>query len=119
MGLDDTFFALKTLSMEHGDKDTFSMELDQLRTLNVTRYQHLVTLLASISYNGRYHFLFPYAECNLLQFWKDWHPERPPHDLEEMRWLIRQLAGLAGAMGTVHTQRGYHGDICPQTDPLC
>ncbi|KAI8657993.1 hypothetical protein NCS57_01179600 [Fusarium keratoplasticum] len=114
MGLDDTLFALRKLSLKYGDKETFGKERDQLRRLSDTRDKHLLTLLASISYDGHYNFLFPYAECDLLQFWKDWHPEPPPQDMEETRWLIRQLSGLVGAMDTVHTQRDCHGDICPQ-----
>ncbi|KAI8714862.1 hypothetical protein NCS52_01207100 [Fusarium sp. LHS14.1] len=114
MGLDDTFFALRKISAEYGDKNTFRKELDQLRMLSNTRYQHLVTLLASISYDGDYYLLFPYAECDLLEFWTDWHPKPPPQDMAERQWLIRQLSGLVGAMGTIHTQRGYHADICTE-----
>ncbi|UPK93592.1 hypothetical protein LCI18_004527 [Fusarium solani-melongenae] len=113
MGLDDTFFALKSLSPKDGDKETFRKELG-LRRLSKTRHKHLVTLLASISHNGGYYLLFPYAECDLLQFWKDWHPKPPPQDMEETRWLIRQLSGLVGAMITIHKQAQCHGNICPQ-----
>ncbi|EEU44549.1 uncharacterized protein NECHADRAFT_85208 [Fusarium vanettenii 77-13-4] len=103
MGLDDTFFALKTLSMEHGDKDTFSMELDQLRTLNVTRYQHLVTLLASISYNGSFGRID--TQSDRLMIWK-----RCDGSYDNLRGLREPWAPSTRNEGTTGTSA--------PTDPL-
>ncbi|KAI8659968.1 hypothetical protein NCS56_01215100 [Fusarium sp. Ph1] len=114
IGLDDSFFALRALSPNYLDEEMFAEELDRLWRLSETGHENLATLLASISHGRRYYFLFPYAECTLLQFWEDLHPEPPPHDMEETQWLIRQLTGLVGAMGTIHGHLCSHGGITAQ-----
>lgn len=122
LGFDETFFALKATHKRSND-DSFNKELEMLKRFSGRTHEHLVTLLASISHNERQYFLFPYAECNISQFWVMVHPDPPPAEVEEEKWLAKQLLGLVGALRTIHNpdpqgqeepMYGRHGDIKPE-----
>jgi serine/threonine protein kinase len=68
-------------------------------TLTMKEHRHLVKLLATYKYKGKYHLLFPYADLNLRQFW-----ERPvqPDNLKTFKWSLEQMRGLASAVNTIH-----------------
>lgn len=108
-------FALKTLKKtnEHADLRLFRNELEQLKRFNAFRHQHLVMLLISFQRGNTYHFVFPYAKCNLSDFWEN----TPSQDTKSSRWLARQLSGLTEALSFIHNppwergKFGRHGDI--------
>ncbi|KAJ4319206.1 hypothetical protein N0V84_006488 [Fusarium piperis] len=127
MGLDATFFALKAIhGYDHGTEERFKKEVDFLRRFSGREHPHLITLLASITHDEKYYLLFPYAECDLLQFWESIHPWAPLTEIEEAQWLAKQLLGLAGALDAMHNPKnqegkpiyGRHGDIKP-SNILC
>ncbi|KAH4034912.1 hypothetical protein HBI56_030250 [Parastagonospora nodorum] len=126
-------FALKRLLPRRKDDISkralgFQKELDALQRLDGHHNEHLVTLLATWTIQGssrdRYCLLFPWAEGDLLSYWRrESHPcngTRP--DLDAIQWAIKQVAGMASALSTIHNPRndmnlgpkrkyGRHGDI--------
>lgn len=96
----------------------FKDEVDALKRFNGKIHPHLVTLLATFSQAEYYHMIFPWAECDLDQYWED-HPEPYPGDADLVRWLSRQCLGIMEAVSVIHNpsystsekQYGRHGDI--------
>jgi serine/threonine protein kinase len=108
-------------------------EADVLKRLNDLEHPHIIRLLATFSYKGHFHMIFPWANGNLQDFWKKNPidaPARAPGHLAD--WLCQQVLGLTHALTNVHdTQRsghnaeilsthsdtrthGRHGDIKPE-----
>jgi serine/threonine protein kinase len=100
---------------------------------------HLSRLLATFEttsahnlYHGaQFYFMFPKAEYNLWEFWKNNPP--PAHDNchpdtgRLARWVAKQCLGLAQALHGIHEHKpgkddddpdsrnnGFHGDLKPQ-----
>jgi serine/threonine protein kinase len=121
--LNDGLFAVKALlELEFNNEARFRNESDQLRRFNGLIHAHLVTLLATFTFQGQYHFLFPYADYALDQYWERRLPEPRP-SIEMIQWVAKQCAGIMAAMDTIHDppnqnhlkEKGYgrHGDIKP------
>jgi serine/threonine protein kinase len=122
--LNNDQFALKILhDCQANNEKQYMNEVDQLKRFSGLIHDHLVTVLATFTLKKRYHFLFPFAECALDQYWELRVP-RPTVDLDTVRWISRQCLGLIEAMHTIHepdhinllpgVQRyGRHGDIKP------
>jgi serine/threonine protein kinase len=122
--LNDDRFALKVLhDCQVNNEKQYRNEVDQLKRFSGLIHDHLVTVLATFTLNKRYHFLFPYAECALDQYWEFRVPQ-PTLDLVMVQWISKQCLGLIEAMHTIHepdhinllpgVQRyGRHGDIKP------
>ncbi|KAK3347282.1 kinase-like domain-containing protein [Lasiosphaeria hispida] len=105
-------FALKTLNHDTTDKDSqgFRNELDQLRRFNGLVHPHIVTLLASFQHHGHHHFLFPWAECTLEEFWS-----RPPDNSRGgVAWLAKQLEGIMGAVSAIHNPSHLHSTLAAE-----
>src|SRR5882724_8579997 len=64
-------------------------------------HAHLITLLATYEQGGKYHLVFPWAEANLLEYWKDINPT-PPQTRKMATWLGEQCRGVADGLSTVH-----------------
>lgn len=96
----------------------FKDEVDALRRFNGKIHPHLVTLLATFTQADYYHMIFPWAECDLDQYWED-HPDPYPGDIDLVRWLSRQCLGIVEAVSVIHNPShltsekkfGRHGDI--------
>ncbi|KAK0613669.1 kinase-like domain-containing protein [Immersiella caudata] len=97
-------FAVKQLHSK--EKEDFQREFTALRLLSShSRRQehHLISLLASYEQRGYYHFIFPCADSNLCDYWKNKEPERDFPNCETAGlWLIDQCHGLARGLATIH-----------------
>ncbi|KAK1522511.1 CMGC protein kinase [Colletotrichum costaricense] len=119
-------FALKRLYIS--DKSEFDEEVLQLKRFG-GRHDHIVTLLATFSRhtnNGlEYLLLFPWAECDLLDFWKRNTAIKRNHSF--FLWTVDQIRGITGALSFIHDPKdedlrhpngqplyGRHGDIKPE-----
>jgi serine/threonine protein kinase len=111
-------YALKDFHV--GNADDFFREAMSHQRLAQTPHQHIVPLLASYREKSHYHLVFPWANCDLAMFWR-LHP-RPPHDKRTLKWIGRQMMGLANALSIVHGSTeeneissfyGVHGDLKP------
>jgi serine/threonine protein kinase len=86
---------------------------------NQNRPCQILPLLHSHIYGNYYNLVFPLADCNLKEFYKD---QEPTIRGERFR-LIEQLSLLVPALGTIHMcdmssekttkQIGYHRDLKP------
>lgn len=91
------------------------------------RRPNIVTLLATITHREsgkreQYYLLFPWAEGDLLGYWKTkWKPKR---DHESFNWISDQCYGIIVATDFIHDPKeldsdgkqlfGRHGDIKPE-----
>ncbi|KAI5920485.1 kinase-like domain-containing protein [Camillea tinctor] len=119
LGLTKRIYALKVLKSRPFTEAAYEREASQLKRFNGKINPHLVTLLASYTFKGYAHFLFPWADSNLSTFWKTSQPERNP---SFVRWLADQFLGITRAVLTIHEPDhlkedsplyGRHGDIKP------
>lgn len=96
-------------------RDTFYFEWEKytLVALTMKRHQHLMELLATYRYKGKYHLLFPYADSNLRQFWEG--SDKPDH-MRLCKWALEQMHGLASAVDTIHNY-GFAPDPPPSLHP--
>jgi serine/threonine protein kinase len=122
--LNDGLFAVKILyEKDYNNEKVFQNESAQLRRFNGLVHDHLVTLLATFTFHGQYHFLFPYAEHALDQYWET-RVSVPSTDIKTIQWVAKQCSGIMAAIDTIHDPRhlnhslkekgyGRHGDIKP------
>jgi serine/threonine protein kinase len=108
-------------------------EAQVLKRLNDLEHQNIIRLLATFSYKGHFHMIFPWAKGNLQDFWKNHRLDGPTRAAGHLAdWLCQQVIGLTDALTNVHdTQRsrqsvgilsthsdtrthGRHGDIKPE-----
>ncbi|KAK1991089.1 kinase-like protein [Colletotrichum falcatum] len=118
------FFALKKL--KSADIAAFQRELQNLRKFESDNsHPHLISLLTTWSQKGFFHFLFPWADCDLLRYWED-NP-RPTMSRDLVQWVARQSTGMADGLARIHdypgrvegsaenaARYGRHGDIKPE-----
>ena len=91
------------------------------------RRPNIVTLLATIARREsgkreQYYLLFPWAESNLLGYWKT--KGKPKRDHESFNWISDQCHGIIVAIDFIHDPNelnsdgkrlyGRHGDIKPE-----
>lgn len=62
--------------------------------------KHLITLFATYEQNGVYNLVFPWAEQDLLGYWKQ--NNDPPKQLDMARWLAEQCLGLVEGLQRIH-----------------
>jgi serine/threonine protein kinase len=88
------------------DKIEFEKEVAILKELRTTKHPHLITLLATFKYHGKYHLIFPWADANLRTFWKD----RPFPDFNQANvlWSLDQMTGIANALYSIHNLASSH-----------
>ncbi|KAI5920487.1 hypothetical protein F4810DRAFT_415468 [Camillea tinctor] len=100
LGITTKKFALKILNGKiFKNEKPFQHEVEQLHRFNGRINSHIITLLATFTFRGDMHFVFPWAECNLTTFW-DFHPlER---NVDFIRWISDPLHGLVCALWTIH-----------------
>jgi serine/threonine protein kinase len=123
--LNDSLFALKQLhDKDYNNEEKFRKETEQLQRFNGLVHNHLVTLLATFTFQKRFYFLFPYAEFDLDRYWE--HKERNPEmDVDTVRWVAKQCSGIMAGIDAIHEPQtvslqglnekkyGRHGDIKP------
>ncbi|KAF4625216.1 hypothetical protein G7Y89_g12953 [Cudoniella acicularis] len=89
--------ALKRL---HSRKeDDFKHEAYMLTALAQNEHHHLIKLLATYKFRGQYHFMFPYANSNLRQYWEQ---KKPHWSYETLNWILKQMHGIASALHAIH-----------------
>ncbi|ORY58785.1 kinase-like domain-containing protein [Pseudomassariella vexata] len=93
-----------------------------LEKFNGSIHPHIITVLSTFKYRGKYHLLFPWAECDLQQYWNT-RPEAPPKDRGNLLWISEQCHQIMEAvhkiheppsLGTLNVEEerwGRHGDI--------
>ncbi|KAF3059969.1 CTD kinase subunit alpha [Daldinia childiae] len=117
-------FALKKLrggsNNEQNEKE-FKKEEEMLTRFDGTVHPHIVTILMTYKHGNRYCFLFPRAECDLIDYFEQ-NPS-PKNDLKTARWLAKQCLHLTEAVHLIHNppkqdslkpdkrKYGRHGDI--------
>ncbi|KAG9503283.1 hypothetical protein J7337_006126 [Fusarium musae] len=110
-------FAIKTVRLE--DRYEYDNEVKGLQRYGVG-HRHIIQLLATFELHDRYHMIFPWAACNLYEFWKsDPFSETGNRDLDVIRWMSTQTLGLLAALDAIHNPQGMqfygrHGDIKPE-----
>lgn len=131
--LQSTYFAMKTLL--DGSPPAFKQEVEALKRIMENEQNRYVTrLLVAVEHGTNRSLMFPWAEGNLLQFWRNNGNglHQRPADLALIRWMAKQFSGLASVIKLVHgptkmvsqgtnlsctsprTQYGRHGDLKPE-----
>ncbi|EUC46751.1 hypothetical protein COCMIDRAFT_4172 [Bipolaris oryzae ATCC 44560] len=93
-------FAIKKLKSP--DREAFNQEATVLNRISNKRHghEHLITLLTTFQYDEKFHFIFPWADADLLEFWKR-HEQAPGGEMVG-KWIIEQCRGLADALNSIH-----------------
>ena len=101
---DDLFFAVKEFKVNKGEDAAHEKEINNevlsLKRFNGKRHEHLIRLLATYTYKDRFHMIFPWADGNLMDFWKRPKPHHssPPDTI----WMAKQIWGLSRALHSIH-----------------
>lgn len=129
------WFALKALK-DGTCQEVFDQETTSLKRVMAKQHPNIVCLLGTMerqstseSQRGqktsKYYLIFPWADANLEDFITKKHPttDSPARGAMLVRWLAREILGLATALKLVHLSEdenkdgktlGRHGDIKPQ-----
>ncbi|RSL53974.1 hypothetical protein CEP51_014790 [Fusarium floridanum] len=101
----------KLLSLEQGPADQEAKVLEMMRELHT---DHMIKAIAYYRYDGKHHFMFPWAEHgNLWEFWTK--GQGPSLKKPYVIWAFTQLKGLAHAIEQLHDQKTCrHGDLKPE-----
>jgi serine/threonine protein kinase len=126
---DNPSYAVKRL--RHNNLDAFNAEVSNLKRFSAKDHLHLIRLLITFSWRDQYYLLFPWADGNLLDFWKA-HPKAvfPKRDYLLAWWFSKQCLGIAEGLKMIHTADrpgststghvpahqiyGRHGDLKPE-----
>jgi hypothetical protein len=117
-------FALKKITSK--DIKDFENETKMLGIFS-GHHDHLIMLLTSFNWNGHNYLLFPWADCDLENYWNS---KAPPYDAQtglmnptRMTWVSKQLVGLTSGLHNIHNPKhlhskldmrfGRHGDLKP------
>ncbi|KAF1924143.1 kinase-like protein [Didymella exigua CBS 183.55] len=102
-------FAVKILSRY--DTAAFTKEVSTFEKLQreTHTHEHLVNLLAAYEQNKRYHFVFPWADVDLLRYWQQ--DAKPDPSSERASWLATQCHGLAQALDRIHHYKTFSGRL--------
>ena len=90
-------YAVKLLNSH--SEDDFLREYETLRAVSSLKHPHLINLLGSFKHCGRYHLVFPLASGSLGSFLVQYDPRL---DQSLIRWVWRQLAGVADGLHCFH-----------------
>jgi serine/threonine protein kinase len=63
-------------------------------------HKHLISVLAAYTHRNFFHLIFPWAEADLLEFWKKKEPE--PAFADTVLWVAKQSTGLADGLCKIH-----------------
>ncbi|KAH7163592.1 kinase-like domain-containing protein [Dactylonectria estremocensis] len=129
---ENRFFAVKKLNKSPLSKN-FDTETKNLKRFVDKNHDHLIRLLVTFQHGRDYHLVFPWADGNLMQYWKKRHPGGSCllRDVNTAQWLAKQLKGLASGVQLIHKCTvdgdngktlavekdqiyGRHGDLKPE-----
>ncbi|KAK4651619.1 hypothetical protein QC762_0094590 [Podospora pseudocomata] len=74
------YFSVKTLHSADSDRKKFDKEVGILKAMNKKPHPHIITLLVTYEYDEKFHFLFPLADYDLLQYWKSGNKSQAHND---------------------------------------
>lgn len=104
-------------------EESYRMEVEAGKRLRARNNANITPLLANFKHGNTYNLLFPFAECNLKDYFADEPPAVGHPDVQRLRFL-EQIAKLASALSTIHNyvdsrvkgleHYGYHRDLKPQ-----
>ncbi|KAK3313292.1 kinase-like domain-containing protein, partial [Apodospora peruviana] len=130
---DNPSYAIKRL--QKNDEKAFKDEVQALKRFSDKHHYHLINLLMTYHYRGQYHLVFPWADGNLLDFWKKYpHHDFPPRDWNFAQWVARQWLAVVEGLQAIHKaptsssslprsetydpndprSHGRHGDMKPE-----
>ncbi|EAQ87592.1 hypothetical protein CHGG_04211 [Chaetomium globosum CBS 148.51] len=109
----------------------FENEIEILNRFSGDVHPHLISLQAAFRHDDEYCVILPWADCDLLEFWKKTDPGSPL-DKTNLLWMLDQCRGLASGLLSIHRYQqtetvahedgrdyraekpfGRHGDIKP------
>ncbi|KAI8945397.1 hypothetical protein F4801DRAFT_568380 [Xylaria longipes] len=93
-----SFFAVKTLK-DSRNEDVFKREVATLSRLSGDTHPHLISLLGTYEKDGLYNLIFPWAESDLLRYWKGKRNLKPN---ESLLWIAEQCQGIADGLSYIH-----------------
>lgn len=123
-------YAVKRLRLS--SREAFDLEVSNLKRFSANDHVHLIKLLVTFSWREQFYLLFPWANGNLMAFWKDLHPHpsNPIRDHRLAMWFSKQCLGIAQGLQMIHTadmpipddlpqdsarqSHGRHGDLKPE-----
>jgi serine/threonine protein kinase len=79
--------------------EVFERERRMLSQLTLKKHPHLVRLLITYTFKGRFHLLYPYAQSNLRDYWRN---QPQPVERDTYLWALQQIRGLASALHQIH-----------------
>ncbi|KAK0111743.1 hypothetical protein ONS95_002081 [Cadophora gregata] len=93
-------------SLNNPDRTLFKRESEMLSDLTSSRHPNLVNLLATYTHKNKDHLMFPYADCNLREYWQ---AIPSPHWNKPVAvWAIKQMRGLVDATCVIHNFQPTH-----------
>ncbi|RGP81739.1 kinase domain-containing [Fusarium longipes] len=118
-----TIFAIKKL--DTSDKKISEDEISNHYRFGDKDYPHLIRLLWTFSIGPIHHLVFPCADGNLWDLWKQYeHPLAQKRDYSTALWFARQCLGIVEGLSLIHRnchevsskdkQHGRHGDLKPE-----
>ncbi|KAF4468751.1 serine threonine kinase [Fusarium albosuccineum] len=122
---EEQWYAVKKLI--NSTEAEFRKEVSSLSRFSGKNHPHLIRLLWTFSRGPTYHLVFPCADGNLMELWKEQsQPIADRHDPLTALWLARQCLGLSQGLCTIHQvdnnnsveesrkRHGRHGDLKPE-----
>ncbi|KAJ4249057.1 hypothetical protein NW762_012389 [Fusarium torreyae] len=110
---------------EAPSKSMFEKEVSNLSRFIDKDHPHLIRLLWTFSLGSNYHLVFPCADGNLMDLWKEHKtPLAQQHDHSIATWFARQCLGIVEGLCMIHQddshhqlegkRHGRHGDLKPE-----
>jgi hypothetical protein len=109
----------------------FENEIEILNRFSGNVHEHLISLQAAFRHGDEYCVILPWADYDLVEFWKNTDPGSPLHK-PNLLWMLDQCRGLASGLQSIHLYQqtepsthddnrdfrtekvfGRHGDIKP------
>lgn len=72
-----------------------------LKKFSGDAHPHLISLLATYERDETFYLIFPWAEADLMTYWKSQNPD-PTFDTETVIWLAEQCRGIADGLTKLH-----------------
>ncbi|KAK1714550.1 uncharacterized protein BDZ83DRAFT_63502 [Colletotrichum acutatum] len=92
-------FAVKCLNSPK--KTLFQKEVRVLKKCSGESHSHLISLLATYEQLNRFYLIFPWAESDLMKYWKVLNP-KPSNAAETMLWIAEQCRGISDDLVRIH-----------------
>lgn len=74
-----------------------------MRRFSNDRHPNLISLLATYAQHGEFNLIFPWAEFDLHQYWRQINPSPSPEEHKDyLAWLAEQCMGIADGLSYIH-----------------